>query len=283
YYTPSGRSIHKPSNGRDADISVMIGGRSLSLFDVLGTIRDAGSRTAVAQSLIDRFNLTQTDVETLLGMDLAHLADQIIETDGASDTVAQKDRKFTTVSGRTVYGGGGILPDVIVEQDIPRFAEQLERRRLFFSFAVHYVAVHPEIRMVGQVHGLTVDDRTIEEFKAFITDPTKAFDYESAGEQELKSLKEVAEQESGYGPGTSELIRKLSQELALKDSLDFQESLPYINGAIKREIASRLWGSEEQIRAGFALDAQLKAAVAILNDPALYAEKMKGTAVVVRK
>ncbi|MBI4531480.1 MAG: S41 family peptidase, partial [Candidatus Latescibacteria bacterium] len=42
YYTPSGRSIHKPSNGRDADISVMIGGRSLSLFDVLGTIRGAG-------------------------------------------------------------------------------------------------------------------------------------------------------------------------------------------------------------------------------------------------
>jgi carboxyl-terminal processing protease len=52
------------------------------------------------------------------------------------DSVLEKRPKFQTVSGRTVYGGGGIRPDVLVPSESLSTAEQeLERASLFFDFA----------------------------------------------------------------------------------------------------------------------------------------------------
>ncbi len=52
------------------------------------------------------------------------------------DSVLAKRPKFETVSGRTVYGGGGIRPDVLVPSESLSTAESdLERASLFFDFA----------------------------------------------------------------------------------------------------------------------------------------------------
>lgn len=284
YYTPSGRSIHKPSNGMGSGISVTIGGRSLPLYDVFETARDAGSPEAVNQALVERYNLTEVDVETLLSMDVAEMVSRTMQSSAGQDSAAPDRRSFSTAKGRSVFGGGGIVPDVVIEQTVPPFAEQLERRRLFFAFAVHYAASHPGVKTVGGAtdaaawdQHYAVDGAVISEFKIYLADPQRRFSYESAAEQELKSLKEVVSRESGYGAGTDALLRKLSEELAQKDSADFEESIPYIKGAIKRELAARFWGNDARVRAGVALDRQLSAAVALLRDPVLYAERIGRT------
>ena len=51
---------------------------------------------------------------------------------------------FRTASGRPVYGGGGVTPDVIVESDsLPPLARTVESRGLAFRFASRWLEAHP--------------------------------------------------------------------------------------------------------------------------------------------
>ncbi|MFQ5817374.1 MAG: S41 family peptidase, partial [Terriglobia bacterium] len=55
-----------------------------------------------------------------------------------NDTAGQV---YQTDSGRTVYAGGGIEPDVVVPRlPLNRFQELLVRRDVFFNFAKHFLA-----------------------------------------------------------------------------------------------------------------------------------------------
>ena len=56
------------------------------------------------------------------------------------DSVLAKRPKFQTEGGRTVFGGGGIRPDVIVPSESLTTAEvDLERASLFFDYATRIV------------------------------------------------------------------------------------------------------------------------------------------------
>lgn len=65
------------------------------------------------------------------------------ELDEAPDGFGGEE--FLTDLGRTVYGGGGISPDVVVEPaEIGTFLQFLHARNAFFDFAVEYANTHPE-------------------------------------------------------------------------------------------------------------------------------------------
>ncbi|MGH9459002.1 MAG: S41 family peptidase [Thermoanaerobaculia bacterium] len=70
---------------------------------------------------------------------------------------------FTTDIGRTVYGGGGITPDFVVEpRDLARTLQVLEARSTIFNFGVEYYAGHPDVS-----HELVVTPVLVEEFIAY--------------------------------------------------------------------------------------------------------------------
>ncbi len=55
--------------------------------------------------------------------------------------------KYTTTSGRTVYGGGGIMPDIFVARDTTEFSNyyfNLRSRGTLYSFALSYADSHRE-------------------------------------------------------------------------------------------------------------------------------------------
>jgi carboxyl-terminal processing protease len=87
------------------------------------------------------------------------------ETGPSRDALSsQKKESFRTDAGRTVYGGGGITPDVFVKAPtLSRFATTLYARGLFFEFAVDYRAKHPAIPRDFQV-----GDAVREEFFKFV-------------------------------------------------------------------------------------------------------------------
>lgn len=120
WYTPSGRSIHRP---RAAD------GESFAL----------GS---------EDFNAAVSDA-VQLGMQA---------TDGFAESAPADTaglQSFRTESGRLVYGGGGIMPDLVVTPDTLTDAEQELRQALLdeevpfndlaFRFAVRYKRTHPDL------------------------------------------------------------------------------------------------------------------------------------------
>jgi len=75
-----------------------------------------------------------------------------------------------TDSGRTVYGGGGITPDVKLGSPKPnKFQETLLEKYTFFNFAKHYVINHK----VGRQ--FEVDDAVMQEFRKFLDEQKIAF------------------------------------------------------------------------------------------------------------
>lgn len=77
------------------------------------------------------------------------------------DSTAAKE-VYTTLGGlkRKVYGGGGITPDIKIELPrLNRFQMDMERKTLFFKFAVKYTVTHNDLPK-----DLKVDDAMVEEF-----------------------------------------------------------------------------------------------------------------------
>jgi carboxyl-terminal processing protease len=70
-----------------------------------------------------------------------------------------------TDSGRPVYGGGGILPDVKLEAlKTNRFQDMLLQRYAFFNFARHYLLN----RRIGKE--FEIDEPVMQEFRRFLAD-----------------------------------------------------------------------------------------------------------------
>jgi carboxyl-terminal processing protease len=79
-----------------------------------------------------------------------------------ADSTAGHEVKMTD-SGRTVYGGGGITPDVkIPTPKSNKFQDTLLEKYAFFNFAKHYVVDHKVTRQ------FEVDDAAIMEFRKFL-------------------------------------------------------------------------------------------------------------------
>jgi len=75
---------------------------------------------------------------------------------------ANREVKLTD-SGRTVYGGGGITPDVPIPQvKSNHFQDTLLQHYAFFNFAKHYVVTHHPTK------SFEVDDATMQEFHKFL-------------------------------------------------------------------------------------------------------------------
>jgi carboxyl-terminal processing protease len=92
------------------------------------------------------------------------------EKDEAPDT----EELFQTVSGRPVTGGGGIIPDIVIDQpDLSAFAIDMERNNYFFKFAIKYVSTHPDI--AEEEHVTTTSDM-LSAFKDLLAD--EGFEYE---------------------------------------------------------------------------------------------------------
>jgi carboxyl-terminal processing protease len=84
----------------------------------------------------------------------------------------------TTDGGRTVYGGGGINPDVKVAQPKQNaFQDRLIQHYAFFNFGKHYIINHQVAK------NFVVDDAVMQDFRKFLTEEKVPFT-----EQELAEV-----------------------------------------------------------------------------------------------
>jgi carboxyl-terminal processing protease len=92
--------------------------------------------------------------------DYSSFYDYYMAEEAAAPGLEGDSKKFETDTGREVYSGGGISPDVVVHpREISETAQILEARAAFFDFAVEYFARHPEI-----ARDITVTPSILEEF-----------------------------------------------------------------------------------------------------------------------
>jgi len=186
------------------------------------------------------------------------------DNDDGDSLVVTEPELFYTNGGRVVYGGGGITPDVEVERDRWQPIEiNLERKSMFFNFAVDYVAAHPDIKPDFEVTA-----ELLEEFRTYLKD--QEFTYKSALQIAVEELHETVTEENKESV-FEESLTDMEALVAAEKEVDFDRSSKYIKRAIKREIVSAVFGERgvyEQLL--FKTDKTLLKAAEILSQPGEY-------------
>ena len=168
------------------------------------------------------------------------MAEDVSDTTSDSlktDSMAIKNKDvFYTNRGRVVYGSGGILPDVDIAQDryLTPLEINLERKMLFFDFAVKYLADHPNLD-----RNVVVTDDMVKQFRDFMT--AKNFTYKTALETSLDNIRKIVKDEqkdSLFGSSITDFEKRIEQE----KEANFATSTDYVRKAIKREIIAKLAG-----------------------------------------
>ncbi|MFC1542141.1 S41 family peptidase [Candidatus Latescibacterota bacterium] len=173
--------------------------------------------------------------------------------------------KFETLkSGRIVYGGGGITPDIIIKDRITgNIVIQLVYQNIFFDFAVDYTEKHPGIEV-----DFTITDEMLEEFKTFIANEEN-FEYSIPGKTYLDDFSERIELEKYNGEILS-LVKNIETALINKRDDDFEANRETIKRFLKQEITAANFGSTQRTIASKEWDVQLQKAIEILNDSEYY-------------
>ena len=154
--------------------------------------------------------------------------------DGNSTEMPLKDRKkFTTATGRVVYGGGGITPDIFVKPaPLSRTTQLLEVRSALFNYGVDYVAKHPDV-----TEEVAVTPAVMEDFIHFAAD---------------KDIAPVAD---------------------IREALDKPNDRSFIERAIKSEIIAAKFGFDASYPYRLQGDNQIAKAIEVLPDSQKLAEK----------
>jgi carboxyl-terminal processing protease len=188
-------------------LAIIVNGRSASASEIVaGALQDLdraviiGSRSfgkGLVQRPIDMTYGTQVKVTISRYFTPAGRCIQALdywhkdENGKAVRTDASKYTAFKTKKGRTVYDGGGILPDIqLDETKLSTIAEVLQKNDGIFNFATVYYYKNPNIG--DKIPILT--DADFNEFKAYLKREKFTFDTET--ELALKNTLEKAKKES---------------------------------------------------------------------------------------
>ena len=180
------------------------------------------------------------------------------ETDGSDRT------SYETRIGRTVYGGGGIAPDVEIEVPAyPNLIRALNNQSMFIKFAIHYVSNNPE----ADPSTFDVTDEMINAFRRFVQ--TRSFTYASVAEQSLDELEEII-RDRASADDVMESLADLRGKLNRQRELEYSRHRDLLVARIGTEISAKLWGTAGRYAFAARHDPLIRASLEILNDEREY-------------
>lgn len=175
---------------------------------------------------------------------------------------------FKTKGGRTVYDGGGVLPDVIVEETKKStITDALIKNDAVFDYATTLYYKNP-----NQTGIPTVSDTDFNAFKTFIKQEKYSLDSETG--KALKELLEKAKKEEIDGSITTEYK---SLQLALEKSQDAEASKnkEEFKKLLQEELITRYQYKEGLYEYYTQKDIEINKAKAVLNDNVKYTSILK--------
>ena len=177
---------------------------------------------------------------------------------------------FKTKNGRTVYDGGGIKPDVEVDQDdISNLIVSLIQERLFFDYATYFKHSNASLDS-----SFTMNDKDFNSFVNFLSD--KSYDYKTETEKALEELKLTSENENYFEFIESKFL-DLSNEFEINKKNDLNRNKDIIKEILSEEIVSRYYFQEGRIRTSLKYDKEVQEAIKYLAQQNLYDSILKAS------
>ncbi|MDE2728809.1 MAG: S41 family peptidase [Gemmatimonadota bacterium] len=279
------RSYHAPESYtlEDAPLVVLVDRFSASASEIVaGAIQDwdrgvvAGQPTFGKASVQQIFPMNQGTALKIttaryytpsgrLIQKTGERTDDSVAADSAPGGTDGSDRtSFETRIGRTVYGGGGIAPDVEIEiPAYPNLIRALNNQSMFIKFAIHYVSNNPEADQAT----FDVTDEMIDAFRRFVE--TRSFTYTSVAEQSLDELEEIVRDRAPADDVMASLA-DLRGKLNRQRELEYSRHRDLLVARIGTEISAKLWGTAGRYAFAARHDPQIRASLEILNDEREY-------------
>lgn len=179
-------------------------------------------------------------------------------------------RAFKTKSGRTVYDGGGIDPDVkLAPAETHPLTQKLLQNGFIFDYATLYAFNHPTI---GEPRNFSLSNDDYQQFVNWMKG--KNYAYTSTLDVQLKQLIEEAEAEHYY-TDLKPHIDQIRTRIAENKKNELMIYRDQIKKLLEEDIMSRYYLEEGTVQVGFKYDQELKKASDVLLNPASYARLLK--------
>lgn len=179
-------------------------------------------------------------------------------------------RAFKTKSGRTVYDGGGIDPDVkLTPAETHPLTQKLLQDGFIFDYATLYAFNHPTI---GEPRNFSLSNDDYQQFVNWMKG--KNYAYTSTLDVQLKQLIEDAEAEHYY-TDLKPHIDQIRTRIAENKKNELMIYRDQIKKLLEEDIMSRYYLEEGTVQVGFKYDQELKKASDVLLNPASYARLLK--------
>ncbi len=242
------------NQGIEVPLIVLVNGSSASASEIVsGSIQDHDrglivGETSFGKGLVQtQFPLSENTALLLTTARYYTPSGRLIQRDYKNETLydyhynpkpPQAPEVKLTDSGRQVFGGGGITPDIVVPEPKPNeFQESLERREIFYplpqgvgDFVRYYLGTKPNI-----TKAFVVDDSVIDLLRKYLTDQKVPF-----------------------------------------TEKDIQQNMAWLKWEIKREVFTTIFGLNEGYKVALENDPQLdKAVESIPESRALYSNARK--------
>ncbi|HEY5511898.1 MAG TPA: S41 family peptidase [Prolixibacteraceae bacterium] len=242
---------------QDLDRAVILGKRTFGK-GLVQTTRDLSYNTKLKVTTAKYYIPSGRCIQAL---DYSHR-----NKDGSVGTIPDSlIHEFATKKGRKVFDGGGIIPDVKLDQDtLCDLAYKLIQENIIFDFATKYASTHASIPSPDK---FVIDDQLFNDFHQFLL--SKSFTYTSRSEQALKSLIETARKERAYDESKSE-FDALAQKLTRNVDSDLKKFRSEVSSVLADEIVTRYYYQKGAVIASFHDDADVAKAKSVLSNQAEY-------------
>ena len=246
---------------QDLDRSVIVGSRSFGKGLVQKPI-DLTYNTQLKVTISRYFTPSGRCIQAL---DYAHKDKNGL----ATRTQEVNYNSFKTRKGRTVYDGGGILPDVqMPESKTSVIANALIKNDGIFNYATVYYYKNPN--QGNQIPNFTNAD--FQDFKQFLKNQKISFDTET--EESLKNTLAIAQKEGIDGAIVNEYKQMLAAvQKSEEGQLDSHQE--EIKNLILEEIIKRYQYQEGFYEYYMKSNSEIKKSVSILNDTATFKNILK--------
>lgn len=174
--------------------------------------------------------------------------------------------EFKTRSGRVVYDGGGLDPDVSVNASkYAPITYSLIRKDLIFHFVTEFIYGKLDDPFDAKTYRLSNSD--YNQFVDWVKD--KDYDYTTKVERTIESLVKTAKEEQYYEDIKSHIeeLQKATLHNKEQDLITFQNEIRVL---IEQEIAGRYQLQQGIIESTFEKDKDILAAIEVLNDQDKY-------------
>lgn len=172
---------------------------------------------------------------------------------------------YKTEVGRLVRDGGGVSPDVIIEDEKnPTITYYLANQFIVFDWVTDWALKH---KSIASPETFTITDEDYDSFKEFVK--SKDFQYDRMSEKSMESLKEIMEFE-GYMKYADEQFKALEAMLVPNLDRDLETFKPDIIKQINTEIIRRYYFQKGEYIYTLKNDKELAKAVEVLNNQEQY-------------